>query len=78
VAGVDREACRCLLPSDTAQNDPDALTEIENEESDAILIPVQLQLLKVEAAALLDVLDKSDAIYSYLNKTDIYRNLINY
>jgi hypothetical protein len=43
-----------LLPSDTAQNDPDALVEIEHQESDTVPIPVWLQLLEVEAAALLD------------------------
>jgi hypothetical protein len=40
MTGVDTEACRCLLPSDTVQNDPDALAEIEDEEPDEIPIPV--------------------------------------
>jgi hypothetical protein len=37
-----------------AQNDSDALVEIEDQESDAVPIPVWLQLLEVEAAVLLD------------------------
>jgi hypothetical protein len=42
MAGVDREACRCLLSSNTVQNDSDALVEIEDEEPDTVLIPVWL------------------------------------
>jgi hypothetical protein len=38
----------------SSNNDPDVFVEIEDEEPDAALIPVWLQLLEVEAAALLD------------------------
>jgi hypothetical protein len=54
MAGVDTEAHRCLLPSDMGQNDPDALVEIEDEESDTFPILLWPQLLEAEAAALLD------------------------
>jgi hypothetical protein len=42
------------LPSDTGQNDPDALIETEDEGPDAVPISVWLQLLEMEAAAFLD------------------------
>jgi hypothetical protein len=48
---MDSEAGRCLLPSDRAQNDPDPLVEIENEDPDQVPIPVWLRLLEVEVAA---------------------------
>jgi hypothetical protein len=54
MAGIDTEACWCLSPPDTAQNDPDALVRIEDEEPGAVPIPISLQLLQVEPAALLD------------------------
>jgi hypothetical protein len=37
---ADTETYQYLLPSDTRQNDPDALIEIEDEEPDAVPIPV--------------------------------------
>jgi hypothetical protein len=43
-----------LFPSDTAQKDPDALVEVEDDEPDAVSISFWLQLLEVEAVALLD------------------------
>jgi hypothetical protein len=42
------------LHDSSSNNNPDALVEIEEEEPDTILIPVSLQLLEVEAVALLD------------------------
>jgi hypothetical protein len=49
MAGVDSEASRCLLPSDTPQNDCDAPFEIEDEGPGAIPVPVWFQVLEVEA-----------------------------
>jgi hypothetical protein len=54
MTGVYIEVCRCLLPSDTAQKDPDALVEIEDKGPDVVPMPIWLQLLEVEAAVLLD------------------------
>jgi hypothetical protein len=45
--------CACD-PSDTTQNDPEPLVEIEGEELGAVSIPVWLSILEVEAAALSD------------------------
>jgi hypothetical protein len=38
MAGVDTEVCQCFLPSDTAQNDLDALVKTENEDSGEVPI----------------------------------------
>jgi hypothetical protein len=54
MAGADTETCQCLLPSDTAQNDPNPLREIQDEVSDTVLIPVWLQFLEMEAAVLMN------------------------
>jgi hypothetical protein len=54
MTGVETKSCQCLSPSDAAQNDPNALVEIEDEQPDAVSIPAWLQFLEVEAAALLE------------------------
>jgi hypothetical protein len=47
MAGIDTEAYRCLLPSDTVQNGSNTLVEIEDEEPSTVPIPVWPQLLEL-------------------------------
>jgi hypothetical protein len=77
MAGVGTEAHHCLLPFDTAQNDPDALIEIEDEEPDVVPIPSSFTFLKWRQRHSWMSLNKSDARCSDFNTTEIYHAFMN-
>jgi hypothetical protein len=54
MASVDIEACRCLLDCAVTRGGPSLPAEIEDEEPDTAAVPLWLQLLDAEAAALLE------------------------